>query len=407
MLPSIREILAFGDAGSSDGARLNKVAGCAAAIPSLCALRLPQPEFKRSKPSSIEAVDTTSAATTTTIDERSSTLSNNSSKQRPGRKAGSSDRYTVSPGARQYKCGVHNCAALFKRPEHLKRHMLTHTQARPFRCEARGCGKSFSRRDNFLTHAKKHTADNSASASPPGTSMTAASDDGFPEDKSESDSTRGHKRTASDMTAYDVVLDSSNEDNGCSTGTRNSTPMHDEPLAPRPVSSIFGLLNSNNDGDNSSSPSSPLSLALPPLELLAYASSAQSEGSNVTPETTSAALPLLQQQRQNEVQKDNETFPPLPKKSRQRRASGGATRVVAAAPVDAESGSDPLKPFMCPKCDSRFGRLEHVKRHQLVHTGQRQFKCPTCDKMFARKDNMIQHLRAHERKRVSAPSTPL
>ncbi|KAI8324572.1 hypothetical protein GQ54DRAFT_249878, partial [Martensiomyces pterosporus] len=57
---------------------------------------------------------------------------------------------------RNYRCGVHSCAALFKRPEHLKRHMLTHTQQRPFRCSAQGCGKRFSRRDNYVTHKKKH-----------------------------------------------------------------------------------------------------------------------------------------------------------------------------------------------------------------------------------------------------------
>ncbi|KAI8324573.1 hypothetical protein GQ54DRAFT_247117, partial [Martensiomyces pterosporus] len=53
------------------------------------------------------------------------------------------------------------------------------------------------------------------------------------------------------------------------------------------------------------------------------------------------------------------------------------------------------KPFMCSICGSRFGRLEHVKRHHLVHTGERLFTCPSCSKTFARKDNMIQHLRAH------------
>ncbi|KAI9503256.1 hypothetical protein BX070DRAFT_183947, partial [Coemansia spiralis] len=57
---------------------------------------------------------------------------------------------------RQYRCGVQSCAALFKRPEHLKRHMLTHTQDRPYHCDAKGCGKRFSRRDNYITHTKKH-----------------------------------------------------------------------------------------------------------------------------------------------------------------------------------------------------------------------------------------------------------
>ncbi|KAJ2866904.1 hypothetical protein GGI22_001170 [Coemansia erecta] len=371
MLPSIREMLAFGDAGSSGEARLNQVA-----------LRLPRPAFNGSEHGSFEAANTTSE-----MDERPSTPSDSSSKQRPGRKAGSHDRHTVSPGARQYKCGVHSCAALFKRPEHLKRHMLTHTQARPFQCEARGCGKRFSRRDNFLTHAKKHDTEDPPSALSPGASVTASSDDGFLENQLETDSPRGHKRNVSDIASYATVVDSSNECGG--------SPV------PKPVSSIFGLLNSTDDDGDSPSPSP---FALPPLELLAYASSAQSgEKGEDFAMVASVAAPLPHSKEKN----DDETLPTFPKKSKRRRASAEEAHVVVAAmPADA-SGSDPLKPFMCSKCDSRFGRLEHVKRHQLVHTGQRQFECSTCGKTFARKDNMLQHLRAHERKRGSAPTTPL
>ncbi|KAJ2159868.1 hypothetical protein GGF46_002707 [Coemansia sp. RSA 552] len=65
-----------------------------------------------------------------------------------------------------------------------------------------------------------------------------------------------------------------------------------------------------------------------------------------------------------------------------------------------------MSPFMCSLCESRFGRMEHVKRHQLVHTGERGFKCPTCKKTFARKDNMVQHLRAHRRKMSQTGSGP-
>ncbi|KAJ2843687.1 hypothetical protein J3B02_005189, partial [Coemansia erecta] len=68
------------------------------------------------------------------------------------------------------------------------------------------------------------------------------------------------------------------------------------------------------------------------------------------------------------------------------------------------TAGDPSKPFMCSICESRFGRLEHVRRHHLVHTGQRKYECPTCNKSFARKDNMVQHMRAHERKKDSGSS---
>ncbi|KAJ1734367.1 hypothetical protein LPJ61_001117 [Coemansia biformis] len=179
------------------------------------------------------------------------------SKQRPGRKAGSGDRYSASSGARQYRCGVHSCAVVFKRPEHLKRHMLTHTQLRPFRCDARGCGKRFSRRDNYTTHIKKHETE------------------------------------------------------------------------------LCGPL----DGPGAHG-------SQPPLYCLSN-----------------------------------------------KQARGPA---AGAAPAD------PTKPFACSLCDSRFGRMEHVKRHLLVHTGERHYECTVCSKPFARRDNMVQHQRSHRHKASDA-----
>ncbi|KAJ2664691.1 hypothetical protein IWW48_000638 [Coemansia sp. RSA 1200] len=451
MLPSIREILAFGNASSSDTLGYGQeTAGGSLVVPSLNALRILHPAAKRPESSSFEAMDSRhdeSGTATSVPAERPDTPSNgsSSSKQRPGRKVGSSDRYTASQGARQYKCGVHSCAAFFKRPEHLKRHMLTHTQVRPFQCEAQGCGKRFSRRDNFLTHAKKHGTDGSPSASSDD-AVGGVLDDGLllSDDRAETGSPRGHKRTASEMSAHSRAVGSGSDD-----GTDRML-AESRSVVSRPVSNIFGLLNSSSDGDSTSALSSfsapqttpaaataaalstavstapPLtlssSLTLPPLELLANASSEQN---SITTSNDSPMAPLLssllpsssQKQRQKRLEADAEdtVLPSVHKKSRTKRIGGRAARkpaahVDVAVPADADGG-DPSKPFTCSICDSRFGRLEHVKRHQLVHTGQRQFGCPCCNKLFARKDNMIQHLRAHKRKRgpssvtsVSSPS---
>ncbi|KAJ1673703.1 hypothetical protein EV182_004723, partial [Spiromyces aspiralis] len=59
--------------------------------------------------------------------------------------------------------------------------------------------------------------------------------------------------------------------------------------------------------------------------------------------------------------------------------------------VSSRSRNKELKPFSCSQCGLRFGRLEHVRRHQLVHSKERPFECTICHKTFARNDNMLQH----------------
>jgi len=62
-----------------------------------------------------------------------------------------------------YSCPFQSCGRLFKRLEHLKRHVRTHTMERPYSCSV--CGKRFSRSDNLAQHRKTH--ERSSSNSPP------------------------------------------------------------------------------------------------------------------------------------------------------------------------------------------------------------------------------------------------
>ncbi|KAL8276686.1 hypothetical protein RQP46_010954 [Phenoliferia psychrophenolica] len=71
-----------------------------------------------------------------------------------------------------HACPAENCAAAFKRSEHLKRHYRSvHLGAKPFDCEDPKCGKSFSRKDNLRQHMKMvHAVDSPPSPRyvPPG-----------------------------------------------------------------------------------------------------------------------------------------------------------------------------------------------------------------------------------------------
>ncbi len=92
---------------------------------------------------------------------------------------------------------------------------------------------------------------------------------------------------------------------------------------------------------------------------------------------------------------------------------GASAPLAAIMPPSAPSGSreglslggvlsygEEDRRFACShgKCRRRFRRLEHLKRHLRIHTGERPFACavPGCNKSFSRSDNLAQHHKVHD-----------
>lgn len=53
------------------------------------------------------------------------------------------------------------------------------------------------------------------------------------------------------------------------------------------------------------------------------------------------------------------------------------------------------KPFSCTVCNKCFTLKQHLKLHMVVHTGEKQFNCSICTRTFNRKDNLRSHMKVH------------
>ncbi|CAK9440983.1 uncharacterized protein LODBEIA_P48520 [Lodderomyces beijingensis] len=72
---------------------------------------------------------------------------------RPTVRNNRSDKNDKVDPKKKHKCPI--CDSRFQRPEHVKRHLKSHSSEKPYHCEEPDCGKQFNRKDNLKAHLKK------------------------------------------------------------------------------------------------------------------------------------------------------------------------------------------------------------------------------------------------------------
>ena len=53
------------------------------------------------------------------------------------------------------------------------------------------------------------------------------------------------------------------------------------------------------------------------------------------------------------------------------------------------------KPYKCDICEKGFGLEYNMKIHRRIHSGDRPYKCEVCNKSFAQKSNLNLHMNTH------------
>ncbi|TSK82211.1 Zinc finger and SCAN domain-containing protein 21 [Bagarius yarrelli] len=87
-----------------------------------------------------------------------------------------------------------------------------------------------------------------------------------------------------------------------------------------------------------------------------------------------------------------------------RRHHSHRHRVRAANPVKAGSAGRPVKqqlfppgcsPYHCNECGRDFNRMENLKTHLRIHTGERPYSCSVCGVRFRHSGALTRHFRIH------------
>ncbi|GIY04841.1 hypothetical protein CDAR_532311 [Caerostris darwini] len=77
----------------------------------------------------------------------------------------------------------------------------------------------------------------------------------------------------------------------------------------------------------------------------------------------------------------------------QSNTSASSTECSSSALKSSKNSTDKGK--MCDVCKEELSSLYGLKRHMVIHTGEKPFVCNTCKRAFSRSSNLKRHMRIH------------
>ena len=69
-------------------------------------------------------------------------------------------------------------------------------------------------------------------------------------------------------------------------------------------------------------------------------------------------------------------------------------KVSMTAKSDMQNGAE-VGQYVCGICYKHFKIAQGVRRHMLIHTGEKPYTCNSCSKQFAQASNLKQHMLVH------------
>ncbi|XP_023173597.2 zinc finger protein 771 isoform X2 [Drosophila hydei] len=270
--------------------------------------------------------------------------------------------YIKRRGRHFYQCQA--CGKKVQSNYNLRRHMMIHTGERPFPCDL--CERRFREFSDLKKHRRRHIND------PRYICMICRVHAPM-----EQDSTR-----CVECEGKNLLLGPQD----CDAGDAEKEPTDEtetalEPEEEQEQDTDQELLQEENHIDNEVV-SLPLATLPPTLMVtLVAAPPVLTPAPPAPPAVTLTAI----------------TRPPLPRSCSSANSSSSLSNDVA--PKRLARVSRNRRTYPCPLCQRPFGTRHNLKRHYMIHTGEKPFSCSKCRKPFRECSTLKKHMVTHVRDR--------